>query len=237
MRPDRRSPRRRATRTLAAMARSLTPLHDTMQTLLASGQRSFSFEFFPPKDDAAEAVLWDAIRRLEPLRPTYVSVTYGAGGSTRERTTRIVEQIAEHTTLTPVAHLTCVGSSVAELRRVVARLRRRRHPERARPARRPAGRPVGPLGAAPRGPQLRDRPRAAGPQPGLVLHRRGRVPGRAPGQRGPRGRRPRAGDEGRTPARSSPSRSSSSGPSRTSGWSSGPAPTAATSRSFRGSCR
>jgi methylenetetrahydrofolate reductase (NADPH) len=101
------------------MARSLTPLHDTLQTLLASGQRSFSFEFFPPKDDAAEAVLWDAIRRLEPLRPTYVSVTYGAGGSTRERTTRIVEQIAEHTTLTPVAHLTCVGSSVAELRRVV----------------------------------------------------------------------------------------------------------------------
>ena len=102
------------------MARSLTPLHDTLQTLLASGQRSFSFEFFPPKDDAAEAVLWDAVRRLEPLRPTYVSVTYGAGGSTRERTTRIVEQIAEHTTLTPVAHLTCVGSSVGELRRVVA---------------------------------------------------------------------------------------------------------------------
>jgi len=102
------------------MARSLTPLHDTMDNLLASGQRSFSFEFFPPKDDTAEAVLWDAIRRLEPLRPTYVSVTYGAGGSTRERTTRIVEQIAEHTTLTPVAHLTCVGSSVGELRRVVA---------------------------------------------------------------------------------------------------------------------
>jgi methylenetetrahydrofolate reductase (NADPH) len=102
------------------MARSLTPLHDTMQALLASGQRSFSFEFFPPKDDTAEAVLWDAIRRLESLHPTYVSVTYGAGGSTRERTTRIVQQIAEHTTLTPVAHLTCVGSSVAELRRVIA---------------------------------------------------------------------------------------------------------------------
>lgn len=102
------------------MARSLTPLHDTMDNLLASGQRSFSFEFFPPKDDAAEAVLWDAIRRLEPLHPTYVSVTYGAGGSTRDRTTRIVSQIAENTTLTPVAHLTCVGSSVAELRAVIA---------------------------------------------------------------------------------------------------------------------
>jgi methylenetetrahydrofolate reductase (NADPH) len=102
------------------MARQLTPLHDTMDNLLASGRRSFSFEFFPPKDDAAEAVLWDAIRRLEPLSPTYVSVTYGAGGSTRDRTTRIVSQIAEQTTLTPVAHLTCVGSSVAELRGVIA---------------------------------------------------------------------------------------------------------------------
>jgi methylenetetrahydrofolate reductase (NADPH) len=102
------------------MARQLTPLHDTMDNLLASGRRSFSFEFFPPKDDAAEAVLWDAIRRLEPLSPTYVSVTYGAGGSTRDRTTRIVSRIAEHTTLTPVAHLTCVGSSVAELRGVIA---------------------------------------------------------------------------------------------------------------------
>ena len=102
------------------MAHALTPLHETMADLLADGQKSFSFEFFPPKDDAAEAVLWDAIRRLEPLAPTFVSVTYGAGGSTRDRTTRIVGRIAETTTLTPVAHLTCVDSSVAELRQVVA---------------------------------------------------------------------------------------------------------------------
>jgi methylenetetrahydrofolate reductase (NADPH) len=101
------------------MARALTPLHETMRDLLASGERSFSFEFFPPKDDAGEAVLWDAIRRLEPLHPTYVSVTYGAGGSTRDRTTRITAQIAEQTSLTPVAHLTCVGSSRAELRSVI----------------------------------------------------------------------------------------------------------------------
>ncbi len=95
----------------------------TVQELVAEAHRegrpSFSIEFSPPRDDAAELLLWDAVRRLEPLAPTFVSVTYGAGGSTRDRTVRTIGRIARETTLTPVAHLTCVGASVAQLRGVV----------------------------------------------------------------------------------------------------------------------
>jgi methylenetetrahydrofolate reductase (NADPH) len=87
--------------------------------LLASGGHSFSFEFMPPKTEAAEEQLWRAIRELEPLRPTFVSVTYGAGGSTRERTVRVTGRIAEQTSLTPVGHFTAVNHSVAELRQVI----------------------------------------------------------------------------------------------------------------------
>jgi methylenetetrahydrofolate reductase (NADPH) len=91
----------------------------TVRELVAAGERSFSFEFFPPKDDEGERALWKAIRELEPFHPTYVSVTYGAGGSTRERTVRVTEQIANNTTLTPVGHLTCVSQSCDEVRSVI----------------------------------------------------------------------------------------------------------------------
>ena len=78
-----------------------------------------SFEFSPPKTPEAEESLWLAIRRLEPLAPTFVSVTYGAGGSTRERTHRTVRRIGEETSMQPAAHLTCVGASRDEVDEVI----------------------------------------------------------------------------------------------------------------------
>ncbi|SDR70040.1 5,10-methylenetetrahydrofolate reductase (NAD(P)) [Nocardioides scoriae] len=90
--------------------------------LLASGDRSFSFEFFPPKDAAGEEVLWRSISELEPLRPTFVSVTYGAGGTTRDRTLAITGRIARETTLLPMAHLTCIGHTTTELERILGSL-------------------------------------------------------------------------------------------------------------------
>ena len=91
----------------------------TVPDRLATPGPHFSVEFMPPRSDADEDVLWRSVRRLEPLRPAFVSVTYGAGGTRRERTIRITQRIAEETTLLPVAHLTAVGHSVAELRQVI----------------------------------------------------------------------------------------------------------------------
>ena len=90
--------------------------------LLAAGS-SFSFEFFPPRTPQAEATLRQTLIELEPLAPTFVSFTYGAGGTTREKTYEIVVDVLRHTTMTPMAHLTCAGHTEVQLRELVERYR------------------------------------------------------------------------------------------------------------------
>jgi len=91
----------------------------SLPAMFAADTPSFSFEFFPPKDDSAAEQLWGAIRQLEKVSPSFVSITYGAGGSTRDRTVRLTERVLQETSLTPMAHLTCVGHSISELRQIV----------------------------------------------------------------------------------------------------------------------
>src|ERR1700726_4777820 len=81
---------------------------------------AISFEFFPPKTEEMERNLWEVISRLAPLAPNFVSVTYGAGGSTRERTHSTIARILAETSLTPAAHLTCVDAPCADVDDVVA---------------------------------------------------------------------------------------------------------------------
>jgi methylenetetrahydrofolate reductase (NADPH) len=87
--------------------------------ILGRGAIDVSFEFFPPKTEAMEETLWRSVRRLEPLRPGYVSVTYGAGGSTRERTHATVRRVLSETTLKPAAHLTCVAATRDEVDEII----------------------------------------------------------------------------------------------------------------------
>ncbi|MBF0282230.1 MAG: methylenetetrahydrofolate reductase [NAD(P)H] [Zetaproteobacteria bacterium] len=90
-----------------------------LRDLLKHQGVAFSCEFFPPKSDQGEANLWDCLQELRVINPAYVSVTYGAGGSTQDRTRRIVERIRTETDLSPVAHLTCVGSTREDLQRLL----------------------------------------------------------------------------------------------------------------------
>ncbi|HEY0103192.1 MAG TPA: methylenetetrahydrofolate reductase [NAD(P)H] [Brevundimonas sp.] len=109
-----------APRSLAeARALLLSPLGPVARAGQDLSRPRVSFEFFPPKSDEAEANLWRAIQRLAPLNPAFVSVTYGAGGSTRERTHRTVSRILSETSLSPAAHLTCVEASRDEVDEVI----------------------------------------------------------------------------------------------------------------------
>ena len=91
----------------------------TITEALASDRASVSFEFFPPKDDAGETALWQTITELDDISPSFVSVTYGAGGSDRNRTTALTARIAHDTEILPLGHLTCVGQTRAELVEVI----------------------------------------------------------------------------------------------------------------------
>ena len=93
----------------------------TIRELLAAGRPTMSFEFFPAKDAEQERALWAALRRIEGVGPDFVSITYGAGGSSQVNTANEAERVATETTLTPLGHLTAVNHSVADLRRIVGR--------------------------------------------------------------------------------------------------------------------
>jgi methylenetetrahydrofolate reductase (NADPH) len=101
---------------------SRLPATPAIGELIRRSKPTFSFEFMPPKTPDGEKLLWQTIRELEPLHPDFVSITYGAGGSTRDTTVAVTERIASETTLLPMAHLTAVNHSVAELRHMIGRL-------------------------------------------------------------------------------------------------------------------
>jgi methylenetetrahydrofolate reductase (NADPH) len=105
---------------IAGPIKSITEIDMHVKDILSTEKTSFSFEFFPPKTAEGFDTLFTNIRELIPLRPSYVSVTYGAGGSTRDRTYDLIGRISKETDLTVVSHLTCVGSSKDEIKAILA---------------------------------------------------------------------------------------------------------------------
>ena len=210
----------------------------SIEELLEQGEHSFSFEFFPPKDEAGEAQLWARDQRARALRARrFVSVTYGAGGSTRDTTVRITGRIAQETSLTPVAHLTCVGHTREELERILDAYPEAGVQHLMALRGDPSDGPRAPWTATAGRAQLRHRAGRAGPLARRLPDRRGGVPRGPPVGRVARRRTPTCWSPRPEPARSSRSPRCSSGPPTTSTWSSGSAPAASTSRSCRASCR
>jgi hypothetical protein len=205
-----------------------------IDAMLARGTTT-SFEFFPPQTDAGERHLRDALNELEPLGPSFVSVTYGAGGSTRERTHRLVVDVLERTTMTPMAHLTAVNHRREELTAILA-------------AYRDAGvENVLALRGTRRGAAVRMRRSGSSTTPSSSRSSSARSVAVVSPSGSPRTRRviPCLPTSARTAATSprswrsptSPSRSSSSTSRTTCGWWRSSRRSAATSRSCRGSCR
>lgn len=97
----------------------MNPQIDRISRFISAPDLQVSFEFFPPKTEKMAETLWESVSRLEPLNPTFVSVTYGAGGSTRERTHNVVARMVAETTLKPAAHLTCVGATKTDINSVI----------------------------------------------------------------------------------------------------------------------
>ena len=211
---------------------------DNPQRLSRSGSRvAVSFEFFPPKTAEMEAQLWEAIGRLAPLAPEFVSVTYGAGGSTRERTHATVARLVKETPLKPAAHLTCVGASCSRNRRGGARLRRRRRPPHRRSARRSARRPRHALCRAARRLPV-DRRSGGGDQGGGRFRSLGlRLSGEAPAEPELCCTTSRRSSARSTRAPTAPSPSSSSTTAPISASSTSPRRRGSRSRSCRESCR
>ncbi|MFV0297986.1 MAG: methylenetetrahydrofolate reductase, partial [Hyphomicrobiaceae bacterium] len=97
----------------------MATLNERRSRIVGNGDIDVSFEFFPPKTEKMEEALWTAIGRLAPLAPQFVSVTYGAGGSTRERTHATVSRLVNETELKPAAHVTCVNATCEEVDQVI----------------------------------------------------------------------------------------------------------------------